>query len=155
MWTRLTESAEETHALAARIGARLRPGDVVLLRGDLGAGKTTFVQGLAEGAGVRAPVTSPTFTLIQEYPAPHFALYHFDPYRLAGPQEVEDLGFDEYLERGGAVAVEWAERLGPLQPAEHLAVRIEILGEERRRITLIPSGPHYVGLLAELETEPC
>jgi len=146
MLTRATQTADETRALAARLGARLRPGDVVLLEGDLGAGKTTFVQGLAEGLGVRAPVTSPTFTLIQEYPGPNFPLFHFDLYRLGGPEEIADLGFDEYLERGGVVVVEWAERLGWLTPPEHLRVRIEIAEDEGRRITFRPFGARYEGL---------
>lgn len=151
----LTQTAEETRALAARLAARLRPGDILLLEGALGAGKTTFVQGLAEGLGVRAPVTSPTFTLLQEYPGAQGPLLHFDLYRLDRPEEVVDLGFEESLERGGVVVVEWAERLGWLTPPEHLRICMEREEGERRRIALLPSGSRYRAVVAGLEEAVC
>jgi tRNA threonylcarbamoyladenosine biosynthesis protein TsaE len=135
-----TRSESETRDLAARLAAMLSPGDVLLLRGDLGAGKTTFTQGLAQGLGIHAPVTSPTFTLVQEYRGGRLPLTHFDLYRLDGPDEVFDLGFFDYLEQGGVVVVEWPERLGADLPEEWLAVELAIEEDDARRITLTARG---------------
>jgi tRNA threonylcarbamoyladenosine biosynthesis protein TsaE len=128
-----TASEEETAAVGERVAAALQRGDVVLLYGDLGAGKTAFVRGLARGLGA-APedVTSPTFTIIQEYRG-RVPLYHVDLYRLE-PREVEDLGLDELVQEG-VVAVEWAERWNDVPRSAH-AVRIEDLGGDRRRLNL-------------------
>lgn len=159
--TFVTRSAEETHQLAARIGLCLEAGDVLLLEGDLGAGKTTFTQGLAQGLLIGTPVTSPTFTLAHEYLGGRLPLFHFDPYRLSGPDDILDLGFEEYLERGGVVVVEWAERLGVLTPAEYLQVRLETQGQEARCLTLTAVGDRYETLLSNLigtegeESGPC
>src|SRR5690242_19053467 len=133
--TLTTRNESETHDLAARLAALVSPGDVLLLRGDLGAGKTTFTRGLAQGLGIHLPVTSPTFTLIQEYRGGRVPLYHFDLYRLYGPQEVFDLGFFDYLEQGGVVVVEWPERLGDDLVEEWLAVDMAIQDDDSRRIT--------------------
>lgn len=115
-----TGSPDETQALAARLARLLRPGDAVVLSGDLGAGKTTFVKGLALGLGMDpAEVVSPTFTLINEYPG-QIPLFHFDLYRLADGRELAELGFDEYLEREGICAIEWGAPL-----LNHLAVEFE------------------------------
>lgn len=115
-----TTSPDETQALAARLARLLRPGDVVVLSGDLGAGKTTFVKGLALGLGIDpAEVVSPTFTLINEYPG-EIWLFHFDLYRLEDGRELAELGFDEYLERGGICAIEWGAPL-----LNHLAEELE------------------------------
>lgn len=132
--TILTNSEEETSAAGERIAARLRAGDVVLLHGDLGAGKTAFVRGLARGLGA-APeeVSSPTFTLIQEYRG-RLTLYHVDLYRLQ-PIEAGDLGLDELAERDGIVAIEWAERWND-RPDGAWEIRFEHAGEERRRILI-------------------
>lgn len=115
-----------TRALAARLLPLLRPGDVVTLSGPLGAGKTAFARALIQAAlGDDAEVPSPTFTLVQTYDLPVGALWHFDLYRLSGPDEVFELGWDEVA---GAIAlVEWADRLGPLLPADHLAVTLELV----------------------------
>src|SRR5690349_5571408 len=113
-----TTSAEQTRELGAKIGSMLADGDCVLVEGVLGAGKTTFVQGLAAGMGLCDQVTSPTYVLIHEYRDDNNRLYHLDPYRLSSPTEVADLGFDELLD-SGVVVVEWAERLGPLTPSEY------------------------------------
>jgi tRNA threonylcarbamoyladenosine biosynthesis protein TsaE len=136
-----SSSADETAALGAAVGRRLRPDDVLLLYGDLGAGKTTFVQGVAEALGAREPVTSPTFTLIHEYHGRDGLLVHVDPYRLAGPDEVEGLGFLDCLGQGAFVAVEWAERLGDLAPREALVVEIEQTGPDERSIRLTWDDP--------------
>lgn len=128
----VTSSEEETSAVGARLARTLGAGDVVLLYGELGAGKTAFVRGLAEGLGADASeVSSPTFTLIQEY-AGRLKLFHVDLYRLE-EREVDDLGLEELILGGGVVAVEWAERWRG-RPDGVNEVRIEDAGEERRRI---------------------
>src|SRR2546430_179899 len=124
MIERLTSSAAETQALGAQIGRLLRPGDLALLYGDLGAGKTTLVQGIAEGLGIGDPVTSPTFTLVHEYPTGRIPLIHVDAYRLESEREIADLGFFEWLERDAAIVVEWAERLRGMTPADRLTIKI-------------------------------
>ena len=119
-----THSEAETTALARRLAAKLSAGNVVLLHGDLGAGKTAFVRGLAEGLGVPPEdVSSPTFTLIQEYRGGRVALFHVDLYRLDDPREIEDLGLDE-IGRDGVLAIEWAEKL-PRAPAGAVSVSFE------------------------------
>jgi len=129
-----TKSEEETMRVARDLAASLAPGDVVLLFGDLGAGKTVFVRGLAEGVGADPEdVTSPTFTLIQEYRG-RLPLYHVDLYRIEQGREVDDLGLDE-LGAGAVLAIEWAERL-PARPSGSIRVRIEDAGEEERRIQI-------------------
>lgn len=136
-----TGSEEETEALARRAAAHFGPGTFVLLHGDLGAGKTVFVRGLAAGLGVPPEeVSSPTFTLVQEYRG-RLTVQHVDLYRVDSPGEVEDLGLDELAAGGAVVVVEWAERL-PAVPPGAVQVRIEDLGGERRRIRigLTPPG---------------
>jgi|KBSMisStaDraftv2_1062788.scaffolds.fasta_scaffold824092_2 tRNA threonylcarbamoyladenosine biosynthesis protein TsaE len=129
-----TGSEEETSAAGERFAVRLKPGDVVLLHGDLGAGKTAFVRGLAKGLGASPDgVSSPTFTLIQEYRAP-VTLQHVDLYRLK-PSEVEGLGLEELTDGKAIVAIEWAERWADA-PAHSWVVRMEHEGEDRRRITI-------------------
>jgi len=131
----LTASEEETVGAGEQLGASLRPGDVVLLTGQLGAGKTAFVRGLARGVGA-APddVSSPTFTLIQEYRGGRATFHHVDLYRLQAA-EVADLGLDELVSGGGIVAIEWAERWDE-RPADAIDVRIEDTGEDRRQIRI-------------------
>jgi tRNA threonylcarbamoyladenosine biosynthesis protein TsaE len=135
----VTHSEEETSAAGERLAPRLRPGDVVLLHGDLGAGKTAFVRGLARGLGAPPDeVSSPTFTLVQEYRG-RLTLYHVDLYRLQ-PHEVEDLGLDELTEAGSVVAVEWAERWTDA-PAGAWLVRFAIEKGNGRRIAIVePPG---------------
>jgi tRNA threonylcarbamoyladenosine biosynthesis protein TsaE len=131
----VTISQAETEAAGERLAASLQVGDIVLLYGDLGAGKTAFVRGLARGLGAPPEeVSSPTFTLVQEYAGGREMLYHADLYRLE-PREVGDLGLDE-LVLGGIVAVEWAERW-PDRPDDAIEVRLEYGGEEDRRITIM------------------
>lgn len=130
-----TATEEETSAAGERLAALLRAGDVVLLFGELGAGKTAFVRGLARGLGAPADeVSSPTFTLIQEYPAGRTTLYHVDLYRLE-PIEVADLGLEELMSSGGIVAVEWAERW-PDRPSDAIEVRLAHAGDSERRIDI-------------------
>lgn len=131
----LTASEEETVGAGEQLGASLRPGDVVLLTGQLGAGKTAFVRGLARGVGAVADdVSSPTFTLIQEYNGGRATLHHVDLYRLQAV-EVADLGLDELVSGGDIVAIEWAERWDE-RPDDAIEVRIEDTGEDRRQIRI-------------------
>lgn len=131
----LTSTEDETMAAGASLARALGAGSVVLLHGELGAGKTAFVRGLAQGLGAPADeVSSPTFTLVQEYEGGRLTLYHVDLYRL-DPSEVEDLGLDELVEGGGVVAVEWAERWRT-RPEAATVVAIEDEGEDRRRIRI-------------------
>ena len=105
----ISNSAQETEALGERLAARLRPGDVIAYTGDLGAGKTAFTRGLARGLGVADRVTSPTFTIVNEYEGGRLPLFHFDLYRMDSPEELFDIGWEDYLARGGVCAVEWSE----------------------------------------------
>ncbi|MPZ19604.1 MAG: tRNA (adenosine(37)-N6)-threonylcarbamoyltransferase complex ATPase subunit type 1 TsaE [Luteitalea sp.] len=131
----VTISEPGTIALAARLAARLEPGGVLLLFGDLGAGKTAFVRGLAEGLGVPAEeVSSPTFTLVQEYRGGKLPLYHVDLYRLS-PGEVDDLGLDA-LAPDGIIAIEWADRLPRPIPGA-VEVRLEDEGDDNRQVTIV------------------
>jgi tRNA threonylcarbamoyladenosine biosynthesis protein TsaE len=135
----LTRSVEQTLALGERLAADLPPGTIVALTGDLGAGKTALTKGLARGLGVADPVTSPTFTLVNEHPARGGRrLYHVDLYRLDAPQQAVDIGIEEELAPDGWTIIEWAEKLGDLLPAGAVRVAIEIVGENERRITITP-----------------
>lgn len=129
----LTMQVEETLALGVRLGQRARAGDFIACCGALGSGKTTFVQGFAKGYGVGANdyVRSPTFALVHMYHG-HAPLYHFDFYRLSCCAEVQDIGFEEYLETRGVVIVEWADKFPQLLPAERLEVHIRIVASDRR-----------------------
>ncbi|MEQ8717224.1 MAG: tRNA (adenosine(37)-N6)-threonylcarbamoyltransferase complex ATPase subunit type 1 TsaE [Acidimicrobiales bacterium] len=118
-----TASADETRAVAEALAALVGPGDVVLLSGDLGAGKTTFTQGLGRGLGIEARITSPTFTLAREYSG-RVMLHHLDVYRLEQLAEVLDLGLPELLDSGGVVVVEWGDSIRPVLPADFLEVRL-------------------------------
>ena len=113
--TWVTRSAAETEALGASMGARLKAGTVVAFTGDLGAGKTAFVRGLARGLGIADRVTSPTFTIVNEYEGPT-PLFHFDMYRLSGSEDLFDIGWEDYLSRGGVCAVEWSEQVADALP---------------------------------------
>jgi tRNA threonylcarbamoyladenosine biosynthesis protein TsaE len=137
-----TRSAPETEAVAAVVGAALAPRDLVVLAGDLGAGKTTFAKGLARGLGVDGPVTSPTFTIVQEYDGPT-RVAHVDIYRLRRVQEFHDLGVEELLEQR-VVIVEWGDVIAPLLPSERLDVHLTIGdGIESRTISIVAHGPAW------------
>jgi tRNA threonylcarbamoyladenosine biosynthesis protein TsaE len=140
-----------TEAFGRRLGALLFPGAVVALVGPLGAGKTHLTRAIAEGLGVRNPaaVTSPTFVLIQEYPA-RLPVYHFDAYRLSGPREFAELGADEYFHGDGVCVVEWADKVEPTLPADHLRIDITPVDENRRRFALAAFGPRHAAVLAAL-----
>lgn len=133
----ITESAEETEALAARLAIQFRGGECIALHGDLGAGKTQFVRGLARGLGAdpRA-VGSPTFVLLHVYNTGRLTLYHLDAYRARGAEDFEGIGFGELLEQGGVVVIEWAARVENLLPAERIDVQIEPIGLTSRRVEI-------------------
>ncbi|HEX8100001.1 MAG TPA: tRNA (adenosine(37)-N6)-threonylcarbamoyltransferase complex ATPase subunit type 1 TsaE [Actinomycetota bacterium] len=136
-----TGSPEETQAVGEAVAGALGAGDVVSLTGDLGAGKTTFVQGVAKALGVGDHVVSPTFTLVREY-AGAFPVYHFDVYRLDRLQEVLDLGFEEILDAGGIVFIEWGDAIETILPDDYLQVELTIPeGEDsKRRVDLWARG---------------
>jgi tRNA threonylcarbamoyladenosine biosynthesis protein TsaE len=147
----VTNSGSETVALGARLGRLLAPGDFVALVGELGAGKTQFAKGVAQGLEVDpgTPVTSPTYTILNIYQG-RLPLYHFDLYRLHGPEEVEELGFEEYFSGAGACIVEWAERLGEETPAEVLTVTLAHAGAAERTVCFTALGKRAEALLAAL-----
>jgi tRNA threonylcarbamoyladenosine biosynthesis protein TsaE len=128
---------EDTEGLAASMAPGLKAGDVLLLSGALGAGKTCFTRGLGQGLGLPPDaVLSPTFQLVRELEGGRLPLYHVDLYRLSGPAEVERLGLEEYFDGGGVTVVEWPERLGPLAPPQAWRVALEALEDGERHITL-------------------
>lgn len=120
--TTISNSAEETHALAGRLAEVLQSGEVVALFGDLGSGKTTFVQGFCAAAGVSSPVTSPTFTLMHSYRGRQGRIFHFDFYRLESTREAQQLGVEEYFDGSGVCLIEWPERALALLPPKHVQI---------------------------------
>jgi tRNA threonylcarbamoyladenosine biosynthesis protein TsaE len=145
------DSEEEMRRLGAQLGAELEPGDLVGLRGDLGAGKTVFVRGLAEGLGIAASkVRSPTFTLINEYSGGRLPLYHLDLYRME-PTEVDRLALRDYLYGDAVCGVEWIERLG--EAAHCLDIEITIVGAGERSLVASANTPRYRTLLTALEAK--
>jgi len=145
------QSLSATESFGRHLGSLLFPNAVVALIGPLGAGKTQLSRAIAEGLGIANPaaVTSPTFTLIHEYPA-RLPIYHFDAYRLNGPNEFLDLGVSEYFEAGGVCLIEWADKVESALPAERLTIRIEVVDENRRKVELIPAGERYKSLTASV-----
>lgn len=131
----LTHAPEDTEALGAALGKILSPGTVLAYEGDLGAGKTAFTRGLARGLGCNEPVTSPTYTIVNEYLSGRLPLFHFDMYRLTSADDLWDIGWEDYLERGGICAVEWSENVADAME-DAIRIRIEKLGDEERRITI-------------------
>ena len=131
----ITISPAETVALGAALAARLTPGAVLAYRGDLGAGKTAFTRGLARGLGYTEPVTSPTYTIVNEYLGGRLPLFHFDMYRLSSSDDLWDIGWEDYLDRGGVCAVEWSENVSDAMEGA-ITVGIEKLDDTTRRITL-------------------
>jgi tRNA threonylcarbamoyladenosine biosynthesis protein TsaE len=146
-----SRSAEETYQFGKTLGTLLEPGDLVAFTGDLGAGKTCCVQGIACGLGVkdRSLITSPTFTLIQEYQG-RIPMYHFDVYRLTHEEDILDLGYEEYFYGDGVTVIEWAERVATFLPDEHVAIRLHIESDQSRCIKLQAYGEHYSHLIQSL-----
>ena len=147
---RYSTSEGETEAIGRDLAARLSPGAVVAFTGDLGAGKTAFVRGMARGLGIAQRVTSPTFTIVNEYEGGRLPLFHFDMYRLRDAEDLFDIGWEDYLARGGVCAVEWSENIRPALDGETIFVDIRRgQGENDRILTL--RGP---GLEEEKEDTP-
>jgi tRNA threonylcarbamoyladenosine biosynthesis protein TsaE len=147
-----------------RLGELLQGGELILLDGQLGTGKTTFTQGLAQGLGIYENINSPTFTLLKEYAgqppsasSPGIlecgrpALYHFDLYRLDDPEEIVDLGFEDYFFSDGVSVVEWAEKAGSFWPTEQLNIRMKIMSETKRGMLFIATGERYCELLRQFQ----
>ena len=138
-----THSADETQALGQKLASRLAPGDVIAYFGDLGAGKTAFTRGLAQGLGITDPVTSPTYTIVNEYLSGRIPLFHFDMYRLSSSDELFDIGWEDYLSRGGVCAVEWSENVeDALQDAIRVTLEKDADEPDTRHIT-ITGGPRF------------
>ena len=131
----LTNSPEETERVGQALGKALQPGAVIAYKGDLGAGKTAFTRGLAKGLGCRDTVTSPTYTIVNEYLSGRLPLFHFDMYRLSCSDDLFDIGWEDYLERDGVCAVEWSENVADAME-NAIVVTIEKTGSESRRITI-------------------
>ena len=140
----ITHDPETTEALGAKLAACLQPGDVIAYYGDLGAGKTAFTRGLARGLGIAEPVTSPTYTIVNEYLFGRMPLFHFDMYRLESSDDLFDIGWEDYLARGGVCAVEWSENVeDALEGA--IRVRISRLSDQEREI-VIEGGERFANL---------
>lgn len=134
--TYVTNSPAETEALGQHLAETLQPGDVIAYTGDLGAGKTAFTRGLARGLGITERITSPTFTIVNEYLGGRLPLFHFDMYRLGSSEELYEIGWEDYLARGGVCAVEWSENVTEAMEGA-VSVTIDVLGENTRRITIL------------------
>ena len=137
----ITNSPEQTEAVGQALAAVLQPGDILAYRGDLGAGKTAFTRGLAKGLGSADPVTSPTYTIVNEYLSGRLPLFHFDMYRLHSADDLFDIGWEDYLDRGGVCAVEWSENVEEALE-DPITVCIEKLGEDSRKITITGGDLH-------------
>ena len=142
-----TVDSGATGRFAAQFAEHLQPGDVIALEGDLGAGKTTFTKGLAEGLGIKKNVNSPTFTIIKEYHG-RMPLFHMDVYRVA--DSYEDLGFDEYFEGDGVTVVEWAHLIEEQLPSERLTIFLYHENQDQRKLVFVPMGKRYEQLCKEI-----
>lgn len=161
----ISESSAQTQDVGRQLGKLVSAGDLILLDGQLGTGKTTFTQGLASGMNIAEVVNSPTFTLLKEYQgrgsgvsndsqekkSAGLALYHFDLYRLDEPEEILDLGFEDYFYGSGVSVVEWAGKAETLWSAERLYIRLRSIDETKRRLTFIATGAHYCELLGRFQ----
>lgn len=150
----MSHSTLHTERLGERIAALARPGDVVALWGELGAGKTVLARGIAVGLGVDATeVTSPTFVILHEHEGGRMPLFHLDLYRLAGAQDLATTGWEECLDAGGLTVIEWPDRAGAQLPEDRLDIRLERIAESKRRVTLSATGARSRELLAEVAAD--
>jgi len=144
MLKRISKSSEETKEFGRRLAGKLKPGDIVCFYGGLGAGKTTMIKGIADGLKIKSDyVHSPTFVLLNIYEHGRLPLHHFDLYRVERPEEMFDIGYDEFLYGNGVAVVEWSERFGSLLPKERLEVHLKHKGEDRREIVVKSVGERY------------
>lgn len=134
---KITTSEEETNILASQLASKLLPGAIVLLNGDMGAGKSVFARGIIQSLGYKGAVTSPTFTLMNEYPTEP-VVYHFDLYRLKSYDQLYDIGYDEYIYSDGISLIEWSEKMEHLLPENYVEIIIEKIDPTTRKITVIP-----------------
>lgn len=142
----IIDSVEETMELGRQLGLRLNSGDIVCLNGDLGTGKTHFTKGVANGLGIEEQITSPTFTIVNEYDTGRLKLYHFDVYRVNDPDEILNIGFDEYIFGKGVSIIEWSDYIEELIPEEHISITIKKLpekGNNFRTISIQGFGNRY------------
>lgn len=149
----ISHSVDQTRRIGARMGGLLLPGDVLLLAGEFGAGKTCLTQGIAQGLGVTRWVTSPSFVLVNEYPEGRLPLYHIDLYRLADVQETLNLGLDEYFYGDGVSVVEWPDQALAALPPEHLWIELSVISETKRELYLTTVGQRYQDLLHQFRTQ--
>ena len=151
----ISHSSTQTQRLGVRLGELVSGGELLLLDGQLGTGKTTFTQGLAQGMGISEGINSPTFTLLKEYVGqakpPRPALYHFDLYRLDDPEEILDLGFEDYFYGSGVCVVEWADKADLLWPSAYLRIRLKMLTETKRGLLFTAVGTRYCELLQQFQ----
>jgi len=148
-----TKSSAETIRIGKSIGSRLLPGDVVALVGELGAGKTQFIKGMAMGVGVGKPtyISSPSFTLINEYPG-RIPFYHIDLFRLGWEKDAEELGLDDYFQGEGVTAIEWADKIPSLLPKEMLLIHIAYTGKNTRSLEITGKGTRYLNLVDQIQS---
>ncbi|MCJ7769329.1 MAG: tRNA (adenosine(37)-N6)-threonylcarbamoyltransferase complex ATPase subunit type 1 TsaE [Dehalococcoidales bacterium] len=146
----ISHNPSETHRFGINIGKLAMPGDILLLVGKLGAGKTCLTQGIARGLGIEGYIPSPSFVLIRQFYG-RLPLYHIDLYRLDLPQEIADLGLDDYLYGQGACVIEWAEKGSNLMPPEHMLIKIDYLGDTERSLKLEAYGRRYIEMLDKLK----
>lgn len=164
----VSHSAAQTQRLGMRLGNLLHGGELILLDGKLGMGKTTFTQGLAQGLDIHEIINSPTFTLLKEYvgqprvatkaakdiaPERGPALYHFDLYRLDDPEEIFDLGFEDYFYGTGVCVVEWADKAEAFWPAERLRIQMKMMGDTKRGLLFLATGRYYCELLKQFQKQ--
>jgi len=145
-----TNSPEQTRRVGMRLGKLARPGDIILLVGTLGAGKTCLTQGIARGLGISEYATSPSFVLVREYQG-KLPLYHIDLYRIDSIEEVAQLGLDDYLYGNGVCVVEWADKGLSVFPEKHLLIEIQFISSNKRKLIFVPRGARYTEMLSILE----
>ena len=145
-----TNSASETLALGEKLGKAAKPGQIYTLNGDLGVGKTVLTQGFAKGLGITEAVNSPTFTIIQEYTEGRLPFYHFDVYRIADSEEMYNIGFDDYLNRNGAIVIEWSEIIRDILTSQRLDIEIIYAPEGGRYFTFNAYGKRHEQLLRDI-----
>jgi len=148
----VSHSVGQSQRIGLVLGKLAQPGDIILLVGELGAGKTTLTKGIAEGLGVAGYVNSPTFTLVNEYQG-RLPMYHLDCYRLESGQEALDFGLEEYLYGEGLTVIEWPERIAEVLPAENLTMKLSPLSETKRSLRLEPVGERYIALVNEFKKQ--
>ncbi|MEA2087730.1 MAG: tRNA (adenosine(37)-N6)-threonylcarbamoyltransferase complex ATPase subunit type 1 TsaE [Candidatus Caldatribacteriota bacterium] len=147
--TIITKSPEETKKIGKEVGKLAKPGDLLAFYGELGAGKTCFIQGISQGLEVKDYVTSPSFTIVNEYQG-KIPIYHFDLFRLTNAEDILELGYEEYFYGEGLTVIEWAEKIELFLPKEHLKVDIKFKDYYQRKISFIPQGDRFNHFLEEL-----